>query len=298
MGRLLAAMLGSLLVAVAQDPPKPALQNTGKPIQVDFSCSEQDIEWAGLGCSEDQPCPIYLELTAVEPVGAKIVLAGNLHAPSMTLYSILLASDDGGKTWREPFERLRGAGLEQIQFVDFENGWISGQFLHPLPADPFLLITSDGGKSWEKRPIYNESRYGTILQFWFDSKSTGSVVIDRGQSSDSSRYEIHESPNGGQSWMIREAGDRPLRLKRAPAANPDWRIRADRASRSFQIEARRAGRWVAAAGFLVHVGDCKPAERQLAAPPPEPETPAQPPAPPAPPAPKPAKPPSLKRPAK
>ena len=50
--------------------------------------------------------------------------------------AILLASDDGGKTWTEPVPRLRAAALDQIQFIDLQTGWISGQ---NLSADGGLL---------------------------------------------------------------------------------------------------------------------------------------------------------------
>jgi photosystem II stability/assembly factor-like uncharacterized protein len=44
------------------------------------------------------------------------------------------------------------AGLDRIQFIDFENGWVSGEVQHPLPRDPFLLATTDGGKTWQRAP--------------------------------------------------------------------------------------------------------------------------------------------------
>ena len=127
-----------------------------------------DIQAAGLGCSEEDPCPVYLELSNVEAVGHKIFVTGNLHTPTATLDSILLASDDEGKTWTEPHPRLRSSGLDQIQFVDFQNGWISGANLQGAPRDPFLLITTDGGKTWRQRPIFEESRVASIERFWFD----------------------------------------------------------------------------------------------------------------------------------
>ena len=119
-----------------QPPEKPPLQNTGKPMVVEFRCSEEDIQLAGLSCSPDDPCPLYLELSAVEAVGNRVFLAGNLHSSSTTLYSVLLASDDAGKTWREPYERIRAAGLDRIQFVDFESGWISGEVLSQRTRPP------------------------------------------------------------------------------------------------------------------------------------------------------------------
>ena len=50
------------------------------------------MEWAGMSCSDEEPCPVYLELAAVESVGNRIFLAGNIHSNAVTLYSLLLAS--------------------------------------------------------------------------------------------------------------------------------------------------------------------------------------------------------------
>lgn len=252
---------------------KLALQNTGKPMVVEYHCTEEDLGWAGLACTENDPCRFFLEISSIEAIGTKIFLAGNIHSPTSTLYSILLASEDAGKTWTEPFERIRGAGLDHIQFVDFENGWISGQVLQPLPQDPFLLISSDGGKTWRRRPVFGESRNGSILQFWFSSRSNGSLIVDRSDSGDSGRYELFESPNGGETWMVRQVTDRLPKLRGVTASNPDWRIRADAATKAFRIERRAGERWTSLASFLVLIGTCTTPERPAVAPPPEPALP-------------------------
>ena len=46
-----------------------------------------------------------------------------------------------------------GAAIDRIQFFDAETGWAAGEQLEPLPQDPFLLLTTDGGKSWRRRPM-------------------------------------------------------------------------------------------------------------------------------------------------
>ena len=80
-------------------PDKPAeppiLQNTGKPMLLDFHCTDDDIQQFGLSCTEDEPCPIYLELVAFETVGNQLFAAGNIHTRINTLYSVLLSSSDG-----------------------------------------------------------------------------------------------------------------------------------------------------------------------------------------------------------
>jgi hypothetical protein len=263
-------LMTAALAAQAQDPPpatppppppRPVLENTGRPIRLPFSCTDEDIQQAGLTCTEDDPCPVYVELTAVETVGTRIFLAGNLHSSAVTLASALLASDDAGHTWREPFDRIRSAGLDRIQFLDAETGWAAGEILSPLPQDPFLLLTSDGGKTWRQRTIFDETaenHLGTIQQFFFTAKDSGSLIIDRGQGSDTDRYELYESQNAGESWSVKETSSKPLRLRRPPPAASEWRVRVDAPSQAFQIERRQGERWGAVASFLVKLGTCKP----------------------------------------
>jgi hypothetical protein len=112
--------------AKPEEPKKTVLTYAGKPLTIPFACTEDDIQAHGMTCTEESPCPIYAELAHVHPLGSKIFIAGNLHDGSSTLYSLLLVSEDEGRTWSEPMERTKGAGLDQIQFVDFESGWISG----------------------------------------------------------------------------------------------------------------------------------------------------------------------------
>ena len=247
----------------AAKPPDPSLlTNSGDPMLIPFQCSAENMEWAGMSCTTEEPCPVYLELAALESVGNRIFLAGNIHSSSVTMYSLLLASEDAGKTWREPYDRFRGTELDHIQFIDFETGWISGQVVIPIAQDPFLLITSDGGKTWRKRPIFGETRAGTISQFWFSSRNNGTLLIDRSQSGADSRYELYESMTGGESWMLREVNDKPIRLKRIFVPNTDWRIRADGPTKSFRIERRQGEKWTTLASFLISLPACKPPEQK------------------------------------
>src|SRR5580698_5206368 len=106
--------------ALAQTPTatESALLNVGEPMKVRFACDEAELSSAGMSCSDDDPCPIYLELSGVSAAGRKLSLAGNLHGPSATLFSVLLTSDDNGTTWKEPAARIPGAALDQTQFID------------------------------------------------------------------------------------------------------------------------------------------------------------------------------------
>ena len=268
--RKLGLLLLACVVLGAQDAPPaavapvvpaapPVLENTGKPMVAPFHCTEEDIRSAGLGCSEQDPCPVYLELAAVEATGLRIFAAGNIHAATATLYTVLLGSDDNGQTWREVYERVRGAGLDHIQFADVETGWTSGLSFAPLPQDPFLLMTTDGGKTWRPHEIFNEPRFGSIQQFYFEDRKSGSLVIDHGRGSSGDRYELFETNDGGETWNIRETSVKSIRIKRAPATpNADWRVRADSATKSFHLEHRQGQKWTSLAAFAVNLGVCKP----------------------------------------
>ena len=254
----------------ATPPEPPPQQNTGKPMLVSFACGEDDIRAAGLACTIDDPCPLFLELDSVETVGNRIFLAGDLHTATTTLATILLASDDSGKTWREPHERIRLSGLDRVQFVDFEHGWISGEALHPLPHDPFLLVTSDGGQSWRVQPVFADPQYGSIVQYAFTSPSNGSLVFDRGRGGEPTRYAMYETMNGGDTWAMRQSSDKPITLKRAGNGNNDWRLRADAATKAYRVEHRLVDGWHAVASFAVSIGVCKPSETPESQPAPSP----------------------------
>lgn len=254
-------VLWGMLTAWGQDqPPAPsaaaALQNLGKPMLLPYQCTPDDQEWAGLSCSEDEPCPMYLELSAAETSGARLFVAGNIHSSTVTLYSVLLASDDAGLSWREAHARIRGAGLDHIQFFDIATGWASGTVLFPLPQDPFLLLTTDGGRSWRQRPFFGETFQGSLQQFQFTSRTDGSAILDRGPGSPE-RYVRYESPDGGETWAFRQESKRPLELSWPPGARPLWRVRADGPSQSFRVERLDGERWSSVAAFAVKLNACQ-----------------------------------------
>lgn len=219
------------------------------PVELSYACSQSDIDSFGLSCSPDEPCAVFLELSSAETSGDRIFVTGNLHTETTTLYGILLESDDNGHSWTEPLPRMRAAAIEQIEFLDFAHGWISGESIEPLPRDPFLLITSDGGKTWHKKSIFDDSRFGAIGQFWFDSPTSGRMVVDH-----SEKHDIYETNTGGESWELEESSNQPVTLKGRRLV-ADLRLRPD--GSVFHLERRGDPQWQALASFKIHIADCR-----------------------------------------
>ncbi len=248
-----AALSLALVISLSAQTP---ISNTGQPMHVPLDCTAADTLAVGLTCSEEEPCPVYLELSSVEAVGNKLFLAGNLHTHTNTLFSVLLATEDAGQNWTEPLPRMRATGLDQIQFADFQTGWISGANLQGAPRDPFLLVTTDGGKSWQQHPIFEESRVASIERFWFESREKGTLLVDA--TLDNGRHELYETQTGGESWAMQQASAKPIKFpvnaERGPAA---WRLRPDAQSHSYAIEKSAGTGWQRVARFLVDAGACK-----------------------------------------
>jgi len=167
---------------------------------------------------------------------------------------------------------VRGSEVDRIQFTNFETGWVSGQRVTPLPGDPFLLLTTDGGKSWRKQEVLAEGSTGSIQKMWFDSPRSGMLVIDRGASDgDQMRYSRYETLSGGGSWMVRESSEKPLDL---PAANAsieeeNWRVRGDTAAKVLVIEKKTDSGWIPVSRIALELAQCK-GEPARAEPPPPP----------------------------
>src|SRR5260370_14333011 len=216
------AWLLAFALAVGRADTPATLENTGKPMRVPMVCPRDDFQALGLVCAKDEPCPLYVELNAVESTGADLLIAGNIQRSTATISPLLLGSSDGGKTWTEAHPRIRFSSLEQIQFLDFANGWISGALIQTLPRDPFFLVTTDGGKTWRERPLFEETHPGSIESFWFESNKSGTLLL----TPDAGKYEMYETMTGGESWVLKQAATKPPTLPQAHArARGGWPAR-------------------------------------------------------------------------
>ena len=242
---------------VAPAPEKPVFTSQGKPIVLNAPCGSAEMELFGLDCHADEPCPLFLDLTSVDAAGSRIFLAGNLHTESATIFGLLLVSEDDGRRWTDATARLSGAALDALQFVDFQNGYVSGHAAGALLKDPFFLKTRDGGKTWEKLDVFDESAVGIIENFWFESATQGAMVVDRMQAgTKAGRWQRYETMTGAGTWMLREVTPRAPVVKRGK--NELWRLRTDGPARAYRVEKRDGAQWKTVASFAIHSGHCKP----------------------------------------
>lgn len=224
------------------------------PVHVDYACTPEDIDSFGLSCSEDQPCPVFFEVSAVDSFGSHLFVAGDIHTSTTTLYGVVLSTDDAGATWSEAIARPRSTEFEEFQVIG-NRAWLSGQRVEPLPKDPFFLITTDDGKTWRQKPLFEETRFGSIAQFWFSSPENGELIFDDSVGK-ATNQELYGTTSGGENWEVKQKSTKALRLA-AARANSSWKISAPPASTAYLIEHVVNGQKQTVARFLIHIGDCK-----------------------------------------
>jgi hypothetical protein len=238
----------------------------GKPLKLPLQCRAEAFLRAGLVCSVQSPCDLLLELVEVNNIGDRVLVIGNIHTPSATIASVLLRSEDSGKTWTEAFDRVDAASLEMIQ-IEGDNGWVGGQqTTQDHASNPFLLVTGDAGMNWVRRPIWSgdEARHGAVLEIYFDEPQHGFVIIDR-QTTEGDTYEFYESMNGGLSWSIRQiSGEMPTIRRRVVAAEPEkvWRLNENKSTAAYEIEKLVDGEWTKMAAFAGDLGACQTVEAE------------------------------------
>ncbi|MEN6604048.1 MAG: hypothetical protein ABFD86_16695, partial [Bryobacteraceae bacterium] len=75
--------------------------------------------------------------------------------------------------------------------------------------------------------------------------------------------ELYETMTGGGNWTLRHASAKPILDPKAfpESRETGWRVRADTASRSYQLEHREVERWTSVASFLIAAGECRMKEQ-------------------------------------
>ncbi len=112
---------------------------------------------------------------------------------------VILATDDGGKTWRHQLEAAAG-WLSNAYFIDSSHGWAVGEY-------GTVLRTQDGGETWTQ--MRNVPTPAWIRSVHFVDEQHGWAV---------GTYEtVLKTDDGGKSWVAQKMPS-PRRLHGLPIA--------------------------------------------------------------------------------
>ena len=102
--------------------------------------------------------------------------------------SIILHTEDGGEHWYVQWKKKTDwMWLHQLQFIDENNGWVTGD-INEYSGDRILLQTTNGGKTWTKR----EFRDIYFIQIFFIDKERGVILTEKDQ--------MLITKDGGKTW--------------------------------------------------------------------------------------------------
>jgi hypothetical protein len=246
-----------------EGPPEGTTIYEGPVVTLSTVCDVDRLEYAGIRCSAERPCDLFLELVSIASEGDWMVLAGEVHTSAATYESVVLTSKDGGATWTESADRVAAGGIESISIVDAQTAFVAGQQGDTATGEmPFLLVTDDGGKSWETRTVETggEKVEGLVVAFQADTTSHGYLTLEQ-LAATGDPYRLYETYNGGRSWSIRQiSADKPqIPGPRLALRTEDWSVRPDSASGEFIVAKRSSSAlsgWADRGRFAGTVGAC------------------------------------------
>ncbi len=122
---------------------------------------------------------------------------------SLDVRGLVLTTADGGKTWKDVSGDSDGRPqylLNDVWFTSQTEGWAAGGNIEDNQED-VLLHTSDGGRTWERRPM-NVAQYPRAVQF--ADKDHGWVcgmTID-GATDSPGPSKILATSDSGATWTV------------------------------------------------------------------------------------------------
>lgn len=111
--------------------------------------------------------------------------------------TVVAATSDGGKTWRNQLE-LSGLGpTATIEFIDAHDGFLIG---NPDGRVPTLWTTADGGAHWQARILPPDA--GLLMSSYFLDRQHGWALTTGRYSGSvpSTSGVVSQTTDGGQTW--------------------------------------------------------------------------------------------------
>ncbi|MFN9124664.1 MAG: alpha/beta fold hydrolase [bacterium] len=137
-------------------------------------------------------------------------IASATHADVSQSNGLILATDDGGSTWREVYRSSRPFEITwKFSFPTDETGYCTLQSYDPDPAkeDRFVVKTNDGGKTWFEVPLVSDH---AVRPF-------GIAFVDEDRGWIGAMPNGFKTVDGGLSWTPAEFGNAVNKIRIVPS---------------------------------------------------------------------------------
>jgi len=112
-------------------------------------------------------------------------------------------TSDGGKSWQRVGPALENSTIATIFFLDTKTGWAAGAWTTESAGDPFVLRTTDGGKTWAQTMVPVEPRLTPLFvptSLVFATRKIGILRMSGCSAED--EQSVWVTRNGGKSWAF------------------------------------------------------------------------------------------------
>lgn len=118
------------------------------------------------------------------------------HGWAVGSKGVLLATDDGGETWRASLRPLEDT-LQDVYFSDEQNGWlVCERSIYDLKTNDeprtYLMRTTDGGKTWKRVNVIGKDVDARLVRALFTREGRGWAFGEGGL--------LYTTRDGGLNW--------------------------------------------------------------------------------------------------
>lgn len=125
-------------------------------------------------------------------------------------HALILATDDGGATWREVYRSTRPFETTwKLSFPTKETGYCTVQSYNPDPASSkrFVAKTTDGGKTWSELPLVDDLKVREFGIAFVDAERGWVGAMPHG----------FATTDGGKTWTNCDFGNAVNKIRLVPS---------------------------------------------------------------------------------
>jgi len=129
-------------------------------------------------------------------------LLGSLKTPAVSIRSLLLRSEDGGRSWMEVMEPVTGSDVIRLFFLSKQTGWALLGETSEGPGQLYIYKTKDSGKSWKKVSRIPKRHYtGWPKGFGFIDERNGRMEMLYDGAAPTDGFAVMSTSDGGITWQ-------------------------------------------------------------------------------------------------